>query len=109
MHKWFCPFSAVPTVVKDSFFGGLAVVGRAVGVGHINPVFLVMYVSVWKSVFLSTEWTGLCQSNVAGCKHSAIDPGNGEHFTVCPSSRFCSKGCGVHLGMSENLAEDPVD
>ena len=91
MPKWFCPFSVVPTTVKDSIFSGLAVVGRALGVSQINPVFSVMYISVWKSVFLSIEWTCLSQSHVAGCKHSAIDPENGEHFTVCPSSQFCSK------------------
>lgn len=108
MPKWFCPFSVVPTMVKDSIFSTLMVVGRAMGVSQRNPVFSVMYISVWNSVFLSIGWTCLGQSRVAGCKHSMVDPENGEHFTVCPSSQFCSKVYWIHLRMSENLSEDPL-
>lgn len=104
--KWFCPFSVVPAMVKDGIFSGLAVEGRAVGVSQINPVFLVMYISVSRTVFLSTEWTHLGQSHVAGCKHSAIDPGNGEHFALCPSSQFCSEAYWIHLRVRDNLSED---
>jgi len=110
MPKWLCPFGVIPAVVEDSTYSGLAVVGRAMGVSQFNSTFLVMYVSVWKSVFLSMEWTFLCRSHVAECKHSAIYfiQWNEEHFVVCPSSQFCSNLYLIHLRIGENLSEDPL-